>query len=134
MAAQIETGQIDARGSGWRVFAGMLILLAGFFNFIDGVVAVERANYLNDHLVFGDLKSWGWAILILGVIGVLVGLAILAGQSWAAFVGIVFAMLNAIGQLLYLPAYPIWSVIIIAVDLLVIYGLAVYGTSSSPGT
>lgn len=118
----------DVRGLGWRSFAGVLIVLVGVFNFIDGIVAVANANYFTGRLVFGDLKSWGWTILILGVLQFLVGLAILANQSWAAYVGILLAMLNAIGQLLYLPVYPVWSIIIIAVDVFVIYGLAVYGT------
>ena len=118
----------EVRGSGWRSFAGVLIVLVGIFNFIDGIVAIANANYFTGRLVFGDLKSWGWTILILGVLQFLVGLAILGNQSWAAYVGILFAMLNAIGQLLYLPVYPVWSIIIIAIDVFVIYGLAVYGT------
>ncbi len=119
----------EPRGYGWRTFAGVLIVLVGIFNFIDGIVAISNAHYLNSHLVFGNLNSWGWTILILGVIQFLVGLAIIAGQAWAAYVGIFFAVLNAIGQLLYLPSYPLWSIVIIAIDVIVIYGLAMYGTS-----
>ena len=119
----------EPRGYGWRTFAGVLIVLVGIFNFIDGIVAIANADYLNSHLVFGNLNSWGWTILILGVIQFLVGLAIIAGQTWAAYVGIFFAVLNAIGQLLYLPSYPLWSIVIIAIDVIVIYGLAMYGTS-----
>src|SRR5580704_5133231 len=120
--------QMVERGSGWRAFAGVLFVVVGIFNFIDGIVAVANAHYLNNHLVFGDLKSWGWTMLIFGIIVALVGLAILAGQAWAAWVGILLAALNAVGQLLFLPAYPLWSVIVIALDVIVIYGLAVYGT------
>jgi hypothetical protein len=121
------TAESDIKGTGWRTFAGVLIVLVAIFNFIDGIVAIANTHYLNSHLVFGDLRSWGWAIIILGAFQFLVGLAILVGQPWAALVGIFFAVLNAIGQLLYLPSYPLWSVIIIAVDVLVIYGLAMYG-------
>ncbi|MGA8372634.1 MAG: hypothetical protein WB765_21070 [Acidimicrobiales bacterium] len=109
----------------------MAFTLVGTFNFIDGIVAITNAHYLDSHLVFGDLKSWGWTMLILGIIVFLVGLAIIAGQSWAAVVGIVLAALDAIGQLLFLPSYPVWSIIIIAVDMFVIYGLAMYGFSAS---
>jgi hypothetical protein len=122
---------LDDRGFGWRTFAGVLFTLVGIFNFIDGIVAITNAHYLNSHLVFGDLKSWGWTTLILGIIIFLVGLAIIAGQSWAAVVGIILAVLNAIGQLLFLPSYPVWSIIIIAVDVFVIYGLAMYGFGPS---
>ena len=121
--------QMAVRGSGWRAFAGVLFIVVGAFNFIDGIVAVANAHYLSDHLVFGDLKSWGWTMLIFGIIVTLVGVAVMAGQVWAAWVGILLAALNAIGQLLFLPAYPLWSVIIIALDVIVIYGRAVYGTT-----
>jgi hypothetical protein len=116
-----------------RTMAGVLIMLAGFFNVADGAVAIYNSHYFSSHLVFGDLTSWGWAMLILGIIAFLTGLAILAGQAWAVYLGIVLAMLNAIGQLLNLPAYPVWSIIIIAVDVMVIYGLTVYGTSRAAG-
>ncbi|HVX20329.1 MAG TPA: hypothetical protein VHB02_03170 [Acidimicrobiales bacterium] len=121
--------QFAVRSTGWRTFAGVLFVVVGAFNFIDGIVAIANAHYLSDHLVFGDLRSWGWTMLILGIIVFLVGLAILAGQAWAGWVGIVLAALNAIGQLLFLPAYPFWSVITIALDVVVIYGLAVYATT-----
>ncbi len=122
---------LEERGTGWRMFAGVAFTLVGTFNFIDGIVAITNAHYLDSHLVFGDLKSWGWTMLIFGIIVFLVGLAIIAGQSWAAVVGIVLAALDAIGQLLFLPSYPVWSIIIIAVDMFVIYGLAMYGFSAS---
>ncbi len=105
-----------------------MFTLVGVFNFIDGIVAIANAHYLNSNLVFGDLKSWGWTILILGALQFLLGLAIIAGQTWAAYVGIVLAALDAIGQLLFLRSYPVWSIIIIAVDVFIIYALAVYGT------
>lgn len=131
----------QARASGWVTFAGIMILLVGAFNFIDGIVAIVNSHYYAyyytvngsqtatvHHLVFGSsIAAWGWAMLIGGVIEALVALAILAGQSWAAVVGIIVATLNAIGQLMMIGIYPWWSVIAIAVDVLVIYGLAVYG-------
>lgn len=119
--------RVEPKGEGWRAFAGVMILLVGVFNFIDGMVAVASSSYLSHHLVFGSFNSWGWAILILGAFQFLVGLAILAGQTWAAFVGILFALVDAIGQLLFLPSYPVWSIVIIAIDVIVIYGLAMYG-------
>ena len=125
-------GNLDARAAGWRTFAGVLILLVAVFNFIDGIVAIANTHYLNSHLVFGTLTSWGWTILILGGIEFIVGIGVLAGQKWAAWAGIAFATLNAIGQLLYLPSYPVWSIIIISIDVLVIYGLAMY--VELPGT
>jgi hypothetical protein len=115
------------RVAGWRTMAGVLIMLAGMFNVIDGAVAIYNSHYFSSHLVFGDLHAWGWAMLIIGVIAFLTGLAILANQTWAAYLGVVLAMFNAIAQLLNLPAYPVWSIIIIAIDVLIIYGLTLYG-------
>jgi hypothetical protein len=116
------------------MFAGIVIAIVGVFNFIDGIVAIANPHYFviqtaggTNHLVFGDLRSWGWAILVLGVIQVLTAFAIFSGRSWAAVVGIVVAGFNAIGQLLYLGVNPWWSIIAIALDVLVIYALAVYG-------
>ncbi len=134
------TTRADTKGSGWRIFAGLMILLVGAFNFIDGIVAVANPHYYYyyetgtnnssvtvHHLVFGTLNGWGWGILILGIVQVLVALAIFAGQAWAAVLGIVVAVLNAIGQLLLISVFPWWSVITIAIDVLIIYALAVYG-------
>lgn len=119
-------------GAGWTMFAGVLFMVVGAFNFIDGIVAIANSHYLNSHLVFGDLHSWGWTMLILGVIVFVVGLAVVAGQVWAAWVAIVLAALNAIGQLLFLPSYPFWSAFVIALDVIVIYGLAAYGVTHVP--
>ena len=116
-----------ARTQGWGVFAGVVFVVVGIFNFIDGIVAILHSNYFVNDLVFGNLRAWGWTILILGIIVFLLGLAILAGQAWAAFTGIFFAILDMIGQLLWLRTYPIWSITIIALNVFVIYALAVYG-------
>ncbi len=126
--------QVERTGSGWRVFAGIMIGLVGIFNFIDGIVTVANPHYFTiystgytHHLVFGSLNAWGWAILILGVIQFLAALAIFAGQGWGAVVGIIVAAFSAIGQLLYLGVDPWWSILVIAIDVLIIYGLASYG-------
>jgi hypothetical protein len=124
-------------GTGWRAFAGTLFLLVGAFNFIGGIVAVANPHYYvvtslgNGHqLVFGDLTSWGWTILILGALQAIVALAIFAARPWAAVVGIVFAVLDAIAQLLYLGEDPWWSIIVLGIDVLVIFALTRYGFSA----
>ena len=131
---------VTRRGAGWRLFAGIMILLVGVFNFIDGIVAIANPHYYffyvsptgsstaeTHHLIFGDLTAWGWAVLILGIIQFLIALAILARRTWAAIVGIVLAVFNAIEQLMLIGVYPWWSITIIVVDVLIIYGLAAYG-------
>ena len=114
-------------GFGWVTFAAVMLGMVGVFNVIDGIVAVTKDDYVLDDLLFGDLTAWGWFFIIWGAIQIAASLALFSGATWAAAVGIAAAFLNAIAQLGWLRHYPIWSVIIIAVDVLVIYGLAVYG-------
>ncbi|MGO8859202.1 MAG: hypothetical protein ACLQRH_00310 [Acidimicrobiales bacterium] len=109
-------------------------MLVGIFNVIDGIVTIANPHYFaiysdgyTHHLIFGDLSAWGWAILIVGIVQFLAALAIFSQQSWGAVVGIIVASLGAIGQLLYLGVDPWWSIIVIAIDILVIYALAMHG-------
>jgi hypothetical protein len=118
-------------GSGWISFAGIMILLAGIFNVIDGLVALNNSNYFVNNLVFGDLRSWGWTVLILGAVEILTAALVFSHSAVGAVAGITVALLNAVGQLMFLRTYPFWSVVIIAIDVLVIYGLAVYGFGSA---
>jgi hypothetical protein len=121
--------QVEPPGSGWRAFAGTMILLSGLFNLLDGIVALTNSRYLVNQLVWSDLKTWGWILVAFGAVELLAGLAIFGGATWATMVGIVVTMLNALGQLAFLRSYPVWSAIIIAIDVLIIYGLTAYGST-----
>jgi hypothetical protein len=77
--------------------------------------------------VFSDLNTWGWIVLILGIIEGLAALSILSGSQFARWFGISAAGLNAIGQLMFIPVYPWWGLAMFSVDMLIIYALAVYG-------
>jgi hypothetical protein len=118
-------------GSGWLGFAGVLLILVGFFNIIDGIAAIGNANYLANQLLFANLDAWGWFFLIWGIIQVLAGFAVLGGASWGALVGIVTAFLNIIAQFAWAQTYPVWAIAAIVADVLVIYGLLVYGFGRS---
>jgi hypothetical protein len=117
-----------------------MMMLVAMFNFIDGIVAIVNPKYFyfyyttsgnetvtTHHLVFGSLNSWGWAVMILGIIQLFAALAIFAHYTWGAVVGIIVVSCNAIAQLLWIGVYPWWSVIAIIIDVLVLYALAVYG-------
>ena len=119
----------EERGYGWVIFAGVLLLFLGTINVIDGIAAIGKAHFYvgNAHYVFGDLKSWGWVALIIGVIELLVGLAVFAKNQLARWTGVGILSLNALAQLLMMPAYPFWSLCIFAIDILAIYGLVAYG-------
>jgi hypothetical protein len=108
---------------GFVVFAGVMLFMVGTFNAIYGLVALFRDEYLAvtpAGLVVWDVTTWGWITLTLGVLQVGAGMAILAGQTWGRIIGVIFAVLNAIGQLPLVSAHPIWSTIIIALDVFVI--------------
>ena len=118
-------------GTGWLAFAGMMLGLAGTFNFIDGILALANSKVFtaNAVYVFGDLRTWGWIVLVLGVLQVVASVAIFAGSELARWFGITVAGLSAIGQLLFIQPYPVWSIALFAMDIVIIYALAVYGGS-----
>ena len=114
-------------GGGWVAFAGTMLILVGFFNIIDGIAAIANSNYLANQLLFANMDAWGWFFLILGAIQICAGFAVLGGSTWGAIVGIGSAFFNAIAQLSWARTYPVWAVLAIVVDGLVIYALVVYG-------
>jgi hypothetical protein len=125
----------DDRGKGWITFAGVLLMLLGTINIIDGAAAIGKAHfYVQDaHYVFGDLETWGWVVLCLGILQLLVALGVLMRNQLARWSGVVILGLNALAQLLMMPAYPFWSLTIFAIDVLALYGLIAYGERLSAG-
>ena len=121
--------RFDESGPGWLLFAGIMILVAGVLNIIYGIAAIDNATFfVNDaEYIFSDLKTWGWIVLVLGVLQVFAAFSIWQGGSYGRWFGIFAAALSAIGALLSIPAYPFWSLAIFAIDVLIIYGLAAYG-------
>jgi hypothetical protein len=116
-----------ASGSGWITFAGTMLVLVGFFNIIDGIAAISNSDYLVNQLLFSNLDAWGWFFLIWGILQCCAGFAVWAGAGWAAIVGIASAFGNAIAQLSWARAYPVWAITALVLDVLIIYGLIVYG-------
>jgi hypothetical protein len=117
------------RGVGWIVFAAILLFLAGTWNFIDGILAISSSHVYtaNAHYVFSDLKTWGWIVMLLGILQLIAGLSLLSGSEWAKWFAIAVAGLNAVGQLMFIPAYPFWALAMFTLDIFIIYGVAVYG-------
>jgi hypothetical protein len=128
-AAQARYDYVDERGDGWVVFAGVMLMIVGVINVIGGIAAIDDANfYVRDaQFVFSDLNTYGWAITILGSVQVLVALGVWARNGFSRWMGVLFASLNAFVQLLMMPAFPLWSLALFTVDLLIIYGLILYG-------
>jgi hypothetical protein len=117
------------RGYGWIVFAATMLGILAVMNIIEGIAAISRSHFFvgNAHYVFGDLKAWGWVTLLLGVALGFAAVGILAKNQLARWVGVAVAGLNAIAQLMFIEAYPFWSLALFALDVLVIYGLVAYG-------
>lgn len=119
----------EERGYGWVIFAGTMLMIVGILNVVYGIAALDNARFFVNgaKYVISDLNTWGWVILITGAAQILTALGVWARNTFATWLGVAFAGLNAIGQLLMIPAYPFLSVSLFAVDMLVIYALAVHG-------
>jgi hypothetical protein len=117
------------RATGWIGYAAIMLVFAGGWNMFDGILAISRSKVFvaNASYVFSDLRTWGWIVLILGAAQLLAGFAILNGNQFARWFGVATAAVNSIGQLMFLHAYPFWSLAMFAVDMLIIYALVVYG-------
>lgn len=108
---------------GWVQFAGIMILMVGVFNGIDGFVALLRSSYFAGTPIYGNLFFWSIVWLAFGIAQVLAGFAILSQQTWGRWFGIVTVSLNALVQLFAIALYPWWSIVIIAFDVAIIYAL-----------
>ncbi len=119
----------DVTASGWVMFAGVMLMIAGTLNVIDGIAAVSNSTFFteNARFVISGLNTLGWILIFLGVGQGLVALGVWAQAKGVRWIGVAIASANAIMQLLFIPAYPFWSLSIFTLDILVIYGLIVHG-------
>jgi hypothetical protein len=116
---------------GWIMFASVMLILVGTFQAIAGLVALFNDEYYlvtrNDLVISLDYTTWGWVHLLLGIVVAGAGLGLAVGQMWARVVGILVALLSAVVNIAFLAAYPVWSTIMITIDVLVIWALTVHG-------
>jgi len=120
-------------GSGWIVFAGIMVLIAGILNIFWGIAAINSSSFFTEHATYivSDLVTWGWIVLIIGFLQLFAAYSIFAGGEFGRWFGIVAAGLNAISALLSIKAYPFWGICLFGIDVLIIYGLASYGGRSA---
>jgi hypothetical protein len=118
-----------AEGGGWVLFAGLMIMMVAVLNVFWGIAAISNSNFFveDTRYILSDLNTWGWIVLIIGVLQFVAAFSIFGGGSFGRWFGIAVAAVNGIAALLSIPAYPFWSLAIFAVDILIIYGLATYG-------
>jgi hypothetical protein len=117
--------------TGWVVFASFMMIMVGSFQIVEGFVAIfDKGFYAvgkSGQVISVDYNVWGWFHVLLGAVILVSGVGILAGNMAARTVGVILAGLSALANLLFIAAYPFWSLTIIAVDVLVIYALTVHG-------
>ena len=120
-------------GYGLIIFASVLLVIIGCFNLIYGIAAVANAHVfvVGAHYVFGGLNSWGWVTLIIGAVQLLAAAGVLAGYQLARWFGVAVLGLNALAMMFFIPAYPLWALIIIAADVVALWGLCAYGSRAN---
>jgi hypothetical protein len=121
----------DGRGmaqAGFTVLAATLMILSGLWSFLEGLVAIFRTGSffttLPNYTFQFSVHSWGWIHLAIGVVLFAAGACVLLGQAWARAVGIVLAVCSGIANFIFLPYYPLWSIVLIAIDVFIIWALA----------
>jgi hypothetical protein len=124
--------------SGWAVgfsaFAGAIMLMIGTFQVFAGLAAILENEFFavgRNYAYEIDVTGWGWIHLIIGIIIIAAGFGVFSGAAWARAVGITLALLSAVANFFFIPYYPVWAVLIIALDVIVIWALASYGRDAA---
>jgi len=123
----------EERGLGWVLFAGTMLGLLAILNFIDGLAAVSNSSFFvgDARFIVSDLNTLGWILMGIGVVQGALAIGIMARVKGLRWFGVGIAALNAIAQLVFISAYPFWSLALFTLDILVIYGLVAYGARPS---
>lgn len=120
----------------WIWFAAAMMIMLGLFNIIEGIVALFNPRFYvmsPSGLLLFNLTGWGVVHLVIGILAVVTGIALFTGALWARVTTVVLAIVNALAQLTFLPAYPVWATIVIALDVLVIWAVIAHGREIERG-
>ncbi|MEU0303436.1 hypothetical protein ABZ252_28935 [Streptomyces sp. NPDC006175] len=127
-SARQDTAEGHGARSGWTVFAAVMMIFGGAMAVLEGIAAIAKDDLFvatRDYVFKFSLTGWGWVHLILGVVVVLAGFALFSGALWARAVGVLLAGLLVVAHFLWLPYYPFWSLVLIAINVFVIWALCV---------
>ncbi len=116
--------------AGWTVFASFMMIMIGFFQAIVGLTAILKDDFyvlVPKALITVSVTSWGWVHLLLSVLVIFAGYAVMDGKVWGRTIGVLLALGGAVVNLAFIPYYPIWSIILVIVNVVVIYALTVHG-------
>lgn len=130
MTYEQEPTNYSSWAVGWTGFAGVMLIVIGIFDIIQGIAAIAEDEFfvVTDDWVFQfDVTTWGWIHLILGVVLILSGVGLFSGNVLARTVGVILAAVVMVANFAWLPYYPIWSVIVIAICIAVIWALTAHG-------
>jgi hypothetical protein len=125
----------ESPGYGWVLFAGTMLLMLSVLNGIDGIAAVSNSKFFapNATYILSDLNTWGWVLIVIATVQGLTGIGVWMQVSGVRWLGVAIAAANAIVQLVFMPAYPFWSLALFTLDILVIYGLIAHGSRPRVG-
>ena len=120
--------------AGWIAFAGMMMVMVGVFNAIEGLAGILVNDFYvaaPENVLVLDLTAWGWLNLVGGILLALTGTALLIGAAWARVVAVILMILNAIAQLAFAAVYPVWSLIVIGLSVVAIWAIVVHGDEAA---
>ena len=123
----------EERGAGWLLFAATMLGLAGIMSVIDGIVALGKSKvyFAGATYVVSDVRTWGWIVLLVGILLILAAGGVMAGSGWSRWFGMFAAGLSVISHFTWMQVYPFWSLTVVTLGVLVIYALARYGGKPS---
>ena len=126
----MSDNQVSGAAIGWSAFAAFMLMMLGIFQALAGIAAIandEAFAVTEDYVIKLDTTQWGWVHLIIGILVFLAGLGIFSGNVLARTVGVLVAIGSAVSAFIYLPIQPVWSSILIAVAVSVIWALTAHG-------
>jgi hypothetical protein len=124
---------MQEKGAGWIIFAWIVLLTAGVMAIVEGIIGLGNSAFWTDvgyRVVFSNLHTWSWILIILGVLEVLAAASVWKGGSYGRWFGIIIASVALIHWVFWIPIMPFWALIASTMAMMVIYGLAVYGGES----
>ena len=123
-----RSGAATRTGGGWIGFAGVMMILAGMLDVVNGLWAIDHQDQPVDALFFKDnLEAWRWFYVIVGIVLIVAGFAVFNRASWAVMFGVIVALLGAISNMFWIFQYPLASLVLVLINVLVLYALVVYG-------
>ncbi len=123
------TAYEDSRHFGLLIYAAVLLAVLGFFNLLDGISAIAKSSVFiaGARYVVGDLRAWGVTVLVIGCLQLVAAAGVVARNQLARWFAVAVLGLNALAQMFFIPSYPFWSLLIIAIDVVGLYALCAYG-------